>query len=43
LAHWFGLRPSDVDDLTYGELTEFLSRLSKTPPVGATFMVSPKE
>jgi hypothetical protein len=42
LAHWFGLRPDDVDDLTYAEVGEFVRRLSTLPPVGSVFLVTRK-
>jgi hypothetical protein len=35
--------PADVDNMTYGELNEFVDRLAKCPPVGAVFQVVPKE
>lgn len=35
--------PTEVDNLTYGELQEFVDRLGKCPPVGAVFHVVPKE
>jgi hypothetical protein len=43
LAHWFGIRPADIDDMPYGELEEFLARLKKLPPIGAVALVDPKQ
>ena len=34
LAHWFGLKPGDVEELTYGEIEVFLTALRKCPPIG---------
>lgn len=42
LAHWFGIRPWEIDDLTYGELDEFTRRLRSLPPVGGTALVEMK-
>ena len=39
LAHWFGIRPWDIDDLTFGELDMFVQALGKLPPVGGTVLV----
>jgi len=41
LAHWFGLRPADLDDLTRNELDQFLGRLRKLPPIGGMMMMQP--
>ena len=43
LAHWFALKPADLDDMTYGELDVFLARLRKLPPVGGVQMVQMKD
>lgn len=29
LAHWFGLKPADVEDLTYGEIQVFIEALDQ--------------
>jgi len=39
LAHWFGIRPWEIDDLTFGELDMFVQALGKLPPVGGTVLV----
>lgn len=39
LAHWFGIRPWEVDDLTFDELDVFVKALEKLPPVGGTVLV----
>lgn len=40
LAHYFGLLPWQLDDLTFGELEEFHKRLAKLPPIGAVQLVA---
>jgi len=39
LAHWFGIRPWEVEDLTFGEIDMFVQALGKLPPVGGTVLV----
>jgi len=39
LAHWFGLRPADLDELTRTEIDQFLGRLKKLPPIGGSVMM----
>lgn len=34
LAHYYGLLPWMLDDLTGGEVDELLDRLRKAPPIG---------
>lgn len=41
MAHWFGMRPADLDDLTRAEIEQFLSRLKKLPPIGGSVMMQP--
>jgi len=41
LAHWFGVRPWEVEQLTRAELDEMLARLKKLPPIGGTVMMQP--
>ena len=42
LAHWFGLKPWEVEDLTYGEIEQFNKRLSKLPPIGGVIQYQAK-
>lgn len=39
LAHYFGIRPWEVEDLTYGEITEFLRLMKQLPPIGGVALV----
>lgn len=39
LAHWFGIRPWEVEELSYGELDVFVKALGKLPPVGGVALV----
>lgn len=39
LAHWFGIRPWEVEDLTYGEIDVLMRALEKLPPVGGVALV----
>jgi hypothetical protein len=41
LAYWFGLHPSDLDDLPYVELHEFIDALDDLPPPGAVWLAQP--
>ncbi len=41
LAHWFGVRPWEIEDLTRGEIDEMLARLRKLPPMGGVVMMQP--
>lgn len=41
LAHYFGVRPWEIEDCTYGEIDELLSRLKKLPPIGGVVMMQP--
>lgn len=34
LAHWFGIKPWELQDLTYGEIEVFTTALRKCPPIG---------
>lgn len=43
LAHWFGLKPSDIDELAPVELDEFMKTLGQCPPVGGVLMMQRKE
>jgi hypothetical protein len=43
LSYWFGVTGDDVDRMPYGELDEYVTRLSNLPPVGWVFMGAPKE
>ena len=36
LAHWFGLRPADIDAMPHAEVDEFVKRLKHLPPIGGT-------
>jgi len=38
LAHWFGLTPPMVNDLTSAEAEEFLNRLNDVPPIGGVLL-----
>ncbi len=39
LAHWFGIRPWEVEDLTFGEIDVLVQALGKLPPVGGVVLV----
>lgn len=41
LAHYFGVRPWEIDELTYGEIDELLRRLRTLPPIGGVVMMQP--
>lgn len=41
LAHFFGVRPWEIDDLTMGEIDEMLARLRKLPQIGGVVMMQP--
>lgn len=41
LAHFFGVRPWEIDDLTMGEIDEMLARLRKLPPIGGVVVRQP--
>lgn len=40
LSHWFGLRPWDVERLSWGELFDYLEALDGLPPIGRTVPVT---
>jgi hypothetical protein len=43
LAHWYSLKPADLDDLTDAEASELLKRMRTFPPIGAVFLVERKK
>ena len=42
LSAYFGLHPWDVDRLSYREIEHYTQALADLPPIGSTFIVSPK-
>lgn len=39
LAHYYGVRPWEIEQLTRAELDEMLTRLKKLPPIGGVVMM----